>query len=78
MASQVFTVTAESEDYRPYRLTFVRSNFGAFPKLTKVERQQDNGRNTFWTRHNNACHGELPGMIVQAIAMHRDSLRTAR
>jgi hypothetical protein len=76
--ANVFTVITESEDYRPYRLTFVRANYGAFPKLTKVERQQDNGRDTFWTRHNDACHGELPGMIKQAIALHKDSVRTAR
>jgi hypothetical protein len=76
--ANVFTVITESEDYRPYRLTFVRANYGAFPKLTKVERQQDNGRDTFWTRHNDACHGELPGMIKQAITLHKDSVRTAR
>ncbi|QIV65900.1 hypothetical protein Cp1R7AA1_011 [Mesorhizobium phage Cp1R7A-A1] len=76
--AQTFTIVTESEDYRPYRLTFLRSNYGAIPKLTKVERQQDNGRNTFWLRHDNACHGELPGMIKQAIALHKDSVRTAR
>jgi hypothetical protein len=76
--AKVFTIVTESEDYRPYRLTFLRTNFGAIPKLTKVERQQDNGRNTFWTRHSDACHGELPGMIKQAIAMHSASVRIAR
>ncbi|RUW56711.1 hypothetical protein [Mesorhizobium sp. M8A.F.Ca.ET.021.01.1.1] len=76
--AQVFTIITESEDYRPYRLTFVRANYGSFPKLTKVERQQGNGRTVSWLRHDNACHGELPGMVVQAIALHKDSVRTAR
>jgi hypothetical protein len=74
----VFTVVTESEDFRPYRFTFHRARFGAFPKLTKVERQQTNGRDTFWTQHRVSCHGALPGIIQQEIEFAKDSVRRAR
>ena len=76
--AQVFTVVTTSENNRPYRLTFTRAQYGAFPKLTKVEREQTNGKDTFWTLHRTSCHGALPGLIVQAVAMYRESVRTAK
>lgn len=63
-----FTVLFEDQRFRPYRATFTRAARGAFPKLIRLERQQDNGRDVFWTLHRPACHGELENHVKQEIA----------
>ncbi len=76
--AQTFTIVTESEDFRPYRLTFNRNNYGAFPSLIKVERQQTNGRETYWTQHRTSCHGDIPGNVQYAIATAKESIRFAK
>ena len=44
---------------RTYRATYARKARGTFPKLVKLERWQDNGKNEFWTLYRPSCHGEL-------------------
>lgn len=63
-----FTVIFEDQRFRPYRATFTRVARGAFPKLVKLERQQTNGKDTFWTLYRPSCHGELEAHTKQEIA----------
>lgn len=63
-----FTVIFEDQRFRPYRATFARTARGAFPKLVRLERQQGNGKDTFWTLYRPSCHGELEAHTKQEIA----------
>ncbi len=67
-AIETFTVTFEDQRFRSYRATFTRTARGAFPKLVKLERYQNNGRDYFWTLYRPACHGEIEAHVKQEIA----------
>lgn len=73
-----FTETFTCEHNRLYRITFERSNYGAFPKLVKVERRQTNGRDVFWTLHRVSCHGNLPGFVQMQIDEYKHIVRYAK
>jgi len=57
--AQTFEVTFEDGRYRPFRATFTRGARGQFAKLVKLERFTGNGRDTYWTLHRAACHGDI-------------------
>lgn len=54
-----FEVTFEDQRFRTFRATFERAHRGSFAKLVKLERYTGNGKDTYWTLHRVACHGEL-------------------
>lgn len=63
-----FTVIFEDQRFRPYRATFSRTARGAFPKLVRLERQQGNGKDIYWTLYRESCHGALEAHTKQEIA----------
>lgn len=71
----LFTVIFTDATFRDYRATYSRANRGAFPKLIKLERWQDNGRNEFWTLYRPACHGDLPANVKALIKSNAEIVR---
>ena len=62
-ATQTYTVAFEDAYYRKHRVTFERAHHGAFPKMVRLERLQDNGKDTFWTQYRACCHGEMSNSV---------------
>jgi len=54
-----FEVLFEDARFRQYRATYFRTQRGAFPKLVKLERWDNNGKYAYWTLYRPQCHGEL-------------------
>lgn len=76
-ATQTFQIIVEDGYARPHRLTFKRASRGQFPTMTKVEREQNNGRETYWTMHRASCHGELSNHLKIEIKKASEMVRLA-
>lgn len=73
--TKTFTVTFQDGYYRDHRVTFARASHGMFPTIMKLERLQDNGRDTFWTQYRISCHGEISHAVKQEIAKASELVR---
>ena len=74
-ADQTFVVTIEDGRYRPFRCTFVRKARGQFAKLCKLERFTDNGKDSYWTLHRAACHGDIDNHAKREIKRMAEIIR---
>ena len=73
--SNEFTVTFTDLRGRDYRATYARKARGLFPKLIRLERYQDNGRDWFWTLYRPACHGDLEANTKALLKQHAELVR---
>jgi hypothetical protein len=72
---QEFQVIFEDARFRTYRATYQRKARGAFPKLTKLERFDNNGKHEYWTLYRPCCHGDLEVNTKSMIKQHAELVR---